>query len=155
MGYEIAFLRLRPGETFAAAYADLVARVDPEADVPAPWAPGPFERATWQRLVARLRCRCGSLAEIHHDSHVEVHQSEPRWVLRYHALGADLSAPLGYVGARADALVRRLYAVAEAVTAETGMVGFDRQLGEPIHAAEVAAAVTRYRRLAAFARRWS
>ncbi len=155
MGYEIAFLRLRPGETFAAAYADLVARLDPEADAPAPWAPGPFERATWQRLVAELRSRCGPLAEIHHDSHVEVHQSEPHWVLRYHALGADLSAPFGYFGARADALVRRMYAVAAVVTAETGMVGFDHQLGESTHAAEVSAAITRYRRLAAFARRWS
>lgn len=153
MGYEIAFLRLRPGETFAAAYAELVARVDPEADVPARWTPGPFERARWQRLVAGLRSRCGNLAEVHHDSHVEVHQSEPRWVLRYHALGADLAAPLGYVGARADALVRRLYAVAAVVAAETGMVGSDRQLGEPTDVAGVSAAIMRYRHLTAFARR--
>ncbi len=148
MGYEIGFVRLRPGQTFGAAYAEIARALEHADDVPPPWTPGALERVTWRRVVSRLRTRFGDLAEIRHDTHLELSQAEPRWVLRYHAVGAELTIPYAYPGDRADAVVRRLYAVATVLAAETGLAGYDRQLGRPADPAALGAAVAHYRRVA-------
>ncbi|MDI5966823.1 hypothetical protein POF50_031940 [Streptomyces sp. SL13] len=132
MSYEIEFLRREPGQSWDDAL-DHEEERDPVLSDVAGGRAGEELRAAWQRIVPHARALLGE---------VSVDDVRAAFCLDHEATGIQLSVYADTAGitvpyaargsAAADLVERRLYPLARIVERETGLEGYDPQLGAAV-----------------------
>lgn len=134
MSYDLTFLPKTDDQTWDEALDASEQRVVASMRSGAPSAG--YDREVWARLVAATREELGDVevfegadsAEVSHDSGIQ---------LSLYPHEAAITVPYWYEGEEADAVMARVFRLAEAVERETGLQGYDPQAGLPL--AEAAA----------------
>ena len=128
MSYDIFFVRRDPGQSFEDA-------IDATEEEFADGEPGPLKDVdfeVWERILPRARAILGD---------IEVFENAESRSLTHPPTGIELSLIRGEVSINVDPgqsavdsveLMRTVYALARAVEDETGLEGYDPQLGEPV-----------------------
>lgn len=124
MSYDIYFVRREPGQSWESAVEALEGAEDSDstdADI-----------AAWDRLIPLVRGLFGD---------VDVFENPPSWAISHTSTGLEVSlfegqwavtVPYWTNGEDAAATMRSMYDVAEIVARETGLDGYDPQIGQPI-----------------------
>ncbi|WP_055591185.1 hypothetical protein [Peterkaempfera griseoplana] len=149
MTYDIGFLHVAPGRTFAEALEERNSgwnadTWDPRHPVP-PMRPTPDQRRQWERTVRRVAAAFGP---------VEVEEFPSTWTLHRHGPegslqldcdgnGAEIEIPYRYPGEAALPIVVVAYRIARIVEEETGMTGFDFEADQPVSGGDVRIAAAR------------
>lgn len=139
MSYDIYFVRRDPGQSFEEALETTEEGYD-SGD------PGPLtevELEQWERILPHARAILGEIEEFVSDSTREL--SDPATGVQLSILPGEISITVPYWRTDQDdvAVMEKVYAVARAVEAETGLEGYDPQLGEPVRDAPAMAARSR------------
>lgn len=136
MSYDIYFIRRDPGQSFE----DALERTEDSYESGAPGLLTSVELEQWERIVPHARAILGEIEEFTGESERE---------LSHHATGVQLSifpgeisitVPYWHSDEDSVSVMEKVYALARAVEDETGLEGYDPQLGEPIRDAPRSAA---------------
>jgi hypothetical protein len=95
---------------------------------------GPDKRV-WQRILGRARLLLGEVAARLTDDRGELVHDRTGMKLFLYADSAEMSVPHGAGGEGATAVLRTMFLVGQVVEEETGLEGYDPQLGQPIREA--------------------
>ncbi len=128
VGYDIYFVRRDPGQSFEDALEDT-------EDSYAHGDPGPLtevELEQWERILPRARSILGEVEEFADASTREL--SHPATGVQLSIFRGEISITVPYDQSGVDEVevMEKVYGLARAVEIETGLEGYDPQLGEPI-----------------------
>lgn len=128
MSYDIFFVRRDPGQSFEDALDSTEESYD-RGD------PGPLtevELEQWERIVPHARAIFGEIEEFGDDSTRELSSSASG--IQLSLFPGEISITVAETPSDQDAvaLMEKVYALASAIEAETGLEGYDPQLGEPV-----------------------
>ncbi len=131
MSYDIVFVRRSSGQSWDEALHE-----QGGGSGPSPAGPGltEVEQGQWQRIVRLARDVLGEVGEVDEvDGATPARLVEPAAgiELTFSGRRAAISVAYGHDG-DALAVMERVYALARVVEAETGLQGYDMQLGEPV-----------------------
>jgi hypothetical protein len=115
------FMRRQPGQSWAEA---LEAAEDYHD-----FGAGPVEQV-WQRLTARARLLLGDIRTRLGDDRAELTHDRTGIQLFLYADSAEMNVPHG-----ATAVLRTMFVLGQVVEEETGLEGYDPQVGQPIREA--------------------
>jgi hypothetical protein len=130
VGYDIYFVRRDPGETFEDA---LESTEDTFQGDPGPLTSVELEQ--WERLVPRARVLLGDVEEFGDETSRELSSPAAGILLSLVRGEASIAVRPG-PGSDALTVMERVYALARIVEDETGLEGYDPQLGAPVSAAD-------------------
>jgi hypothetical protein len=128
VSYDIYFVRRDPGQSFEDA-------LDSTEDSYASGDPGPLtsvELEQWDRVLPRARSILGEIEEFTGESKRELLHPSTGVQLSIFPGEISITVPDSHADVDAVALMEKVYALAHAVEAATGLEGYDPQLGEPI-----------------------
>jgi hypothetical protein len=124
MTYDLCFLRLAPGQSWADA---LRAGVEPGED-----GAGPPDEAVWSAIVIEARGLVGEVSLFVRGA-VRALSHVPTGIeLSYAAERASVSVPYWYSGEEAGAILHKMYALGEVIERHTGLCGYDPQAELPL-----------------------
>jgi hypothetical protein len=130
VGYDIYFVRRDPGETFEDA---LESTEDTFQGDPGPLTSVELEQ--WERLVPRARALLGDVEEFGDATSRELSSPAAGILLSLVRGEASIAVRPG-PGIDALTVMEQVYALARIVEDETGLEGYDPQLGAPLSAAD-------------------
>jgi hypothetical protein len=135
VSYGIYFVRRDPGQSFEDALEvvedSYVKELGPLTSV---------ELEQWDRLLPRARAILGEVQESGDDTARELVHEPSGIELSLLRDQVSLTVPYGHSGDDAVEVMGQVYALARAVEDETGLEGYDPQLGEPVSASRESAA---------------
>ncbi|WP_203702011.1 hypothetical protein [Asanoa iriomotensis] len=126
MSYDLMFMRRQPGQSWGEA---LEAAEDYQD-----FGAGPDEQV-WQRVVARAKLLLGDAFTRLTDDGGEVSHERTGIQLFLYADSAEMNVPYGATGEGATAVLRTMFLLGQVVEEETGLEGYDPQLGQPLREA--------------------
>lgn len=137
MSYDIYFVRRDPGESFQDA---LDRAEDPgEGDnIGGPLSSVELEQ--WERILPHARAILGDIEEFATEVVREISDEATGVQLSIHPGEISITVPYWHGDEDSFAVMQKVYALAYAVEAETGLEGYDPQLDEPISDAAQSAA---------------
>lgn len=127
MGYDIYFVRRDPGQPFEEALDDTEDAFDSDLR---PLDEEEVEQ--WDRIVSRAREILGDIEVFADDVSRELTDPTTGVELTMTPLEVAITVPYGEATADSVALMTKVYALARAVEDETGLEGYDPQLGEAV-----------------------
>jgi hypothetical protein len=86
----------------------------------------------WRGLLSAVRFLLGEVTVAEGPGHYDLTHEPSGMRVSWFPQGAGISAPVGSRGEDARAVVAQLYQLGEVVAGETGLPGFDPQLGLPL-----------------------
>ena len=136
MSYDIFFVRRDPGQSFEDA-------LDSTEESYTGGDPGPLtsvELEQWDRVLPHARAVLGDIEEFADESVREFSHAPTGIQLAVRPGEISITVPFTNSDADAVDVMAQVYALARAIEDETGLEGYDPQLGEPIRDASPAAA---------------
>ena len=127
MGYDIYFVRRDPGQPFEEALDDTEDAFDSDLR---PLDEEEVEQ--WDRIVPRAREILGDVEVFADDVSRELTDPATGVELTMTPLEVAITVPYGEATADSVALMTKVYALARVVEDETGLEGYDPQLGEAV-----------------------
>lgn len=132
MSYDIYFVRRDPGQSFEDALDDLEASYD-EGDQP---ELTDSDLEVWEALLPRAREILGEIEVVEDDESTRQLAARDSGIeLTLISGELEIHVPTPPPGADGLQLMSTVYALARAVEEETGLEGYDPQVGEPVSAA--------------------
>ena len=126
MSYDLIFLRRKPGQ----GWDEALEAADAEDEFGAGPAPD-----VWQRVVERARLLLGEVSLFVTDDCGEINHEPTNIQLDLFADSAELHVPYGATGNGATAILQAVYLLGQVVEEETGLEGYDPQVGAPMREA--------------------
>lgn len=122
MSYDLIFVPRADGQSWDDA---LEAAEEDESD-------GLPSAEAWARILAAARQVLGEVSVLEGADNYQLTHEPTGTQVSYYAQEAGITVPYWYRGRDARAIVETIYQVGESVQAETGLPGYDPQLGLPL-----------------------
>lgn len=144
MTYDIDFQRVLPGRTFAETVEEINSAFDPDAD-PEPMVLTGEQRAVWERITRRISLEVGPITFEEYLYSLTLWRAGPAGHLQFDYSGdsAFLAVPYRYPGPAALPIMAEAYRIARVVEEESGLEGYDAQVGQYVRTGDVDAAAAR------------
>ncbi len=144
MTYDIMFLRVSPGYTFQETLDRINAAYDPDAD-PEPMNPTSEDRLAWERITHRVSGEIGPVAVEEFPYSLTMDRSGPRghFLLDYSGDSATIAIPYRYADSLALPIMTEAYHVAHILEDESGLEGYDAEVGQPVRGGDIEKAAAR------------
>ncbi|MFG1890370.1 hypothetical protein ACGFIR_21190 [Micromonospora sp. NPDC049051] len=132
MTYDIHLVRRRAGRTLSETLDDISATYDPQE--PSLMELGVNERTAWERVTRRAATELGPITVEEYPTTLTLWRDGPStfYQLDYDGTSASIEIPYRYPGAAALPVAEEAYRLARIVEEETGLEGFDAEVGQDI-----------------------